>query len=142
MNWKVHALPRSGNHMRLSGMADNKAHILLSINSIIISVLLTLLIKNLQGKAFLIAPTALLLAVCLVTIVFAVLATKPKVSKGVFTTDQVRKHEVNLLFFGNFHNMSWDTYEWGILVAPVVFFVFKVNYTSGFGALAAKEQHQ
>jgi hypothetical protein len=104
----------SGNHMRLSGMADNKAHILLSINSIIISIVLTLLIKNLHGKTFLIAPTALLLAVCLVTIVFAVLATKPKVSAGVFTAEQVRKHEVNLLFFGNFHNMAWETYEWGI----------------------------
>lgn len=104
----------SVNHMKLSGMADNKAHILLSINSIIISVTLSLLAKYLDEMPRLLLPTILLLCVCLVTIVFAVLTTKPKVSKGVFTEEQIHHREANLLFFGNFHNMSWESYEWGI----------------------------
>jgi hypothetical protein len=104
----------SGNHMKLSGMADAKAHILLSINSIIISIVLSVLVKNLSQLPYLIFPTILLLGVNLASIVFAVLTTNPKVSKGLFTAEQIRDREANLLFFGNFHKMEWETYEWGI----------------------------
>lgn len=104
----------SGNHMKLSDMADNKAHILLSINSIITSVVLSFLVKNLSEIPYLIFPTVFLLAVCVASIVFAVLTTKPKVSKGIFTADQIHNREVNLLFFGNFHSMGYESYEWGV----------------------------
>ena len=104
----------SNNHMRLSGMADNKAHILLSINSIIISVILSVLAKKLTESTFLVLPTALLLCVCLATIVFAVLTTRPKVSKKGITMDQVNNREVNLLFFGNFHQLEPEIYESGM----------------------------
>ncbi len=104
----------SGNHMKLSGMADDKAHILLSINSIIISIVLSVLVKNLSQLPYLIFPTVLLLCVSLVSIVFAVLTTKPKVSKGIFTAEQIQNRQANLLFFGNFHKMEWESYEWGI----------------------------
>lgn len=104
----------SGNHMKLSDMADNKAHILLSINSIIISVVLSFLVKNLSQIPYMIFPTVFLLTVCAITTVFAILTTKPKISKGVFTEDQIHNREVNLLFFGNFHSMGYDSYEWGV----------------------------
>lgn len=104
----------ANNHMRLSGMADNKAHILLSINSIIISVVLSVLAKKLTESNFLILPTAILLCVCLASIVFAVLTTRPKVPRKGFTLDQVNNKEVNLLFFGNFHHLEPETYESGI----------------------------
>jgi predicted metal-dependent HD superfamily phosphohydrolase len=104
----------SGNHMHLSGMADNKAHILLSINSIIISVILSFLARKLSEAAYLVIPTIMLLCVSLSTIVFAVLSTKPKVSRGIFTKDQIEKREVNLLFFGNFHRMQLEQYQWGV----------------------------
>jgi predicted metal-dependent HD superfamily phosphohydrolase len=104
----------SGNHMHLSGMADNKAHILLSINSIIISVILSFLARKLSEASYLVIPTIMLLCVSLATIVFAVLSTKPKVSRGIFTKDQIEKREVNLLFFGNFHRMQLDQYQWGV----------------------------
>lgn len=104
----------SGNHMRLSGMADNKAHILLSINSIIISVVLSVLAKKLTEATYLIIPTILLLTVSAISMVFAVLTTRPKVSKGIFTKEQISNREVNLLFFGNFHQMDLATYQWGI----------------------------
>jgi len=104
----------SSNHMKLSGMADNKAHILLSINSIIISIILSVLAKKLTDATYLVIPTILLLSISVITIVFAVLTTKPKISKGVFTREQITKREVNLLFFGNFHQMDLDNYEWAI----------------------------
>ena len=49
-----------------------------------------------------------------VPVVFAVLTTKPKISKGIFTREQVARREANLLFFGNFHNMDLSTYDWGV----------------------------
>jgi predicted metal-dependent HD superfamily phosphohydrolase len=104
----------SSNHMKLSGMADNKAHILLSINSIIISIILSVLAKKIAETSYLLIPTILLLCIAVTTIVFAVLTTKPKVSKGIFTVEQITKREVNLLFFGNFHQMELSKYEWAI----------------------------
>ena len=104
----------SGNHMRLSGMADNKAHILLSINSIIISVVLSVLAKKQTESSYLIVPTFLLMLVCLTTIVFAVLTTRPKVSKNDITEEQMNNKEVNLLFFGHFHQLEVKAYEGGV----------------------------
>jgi hypothetical protein len=67
-----------------------------------------------EQNAYLVWPTALLLFVCLVTVVFAVLTTKPKITKGVFTKEQVARREANLMFFGNFHSMDLQTYDWGV----------------------------
>jgi len=100
--------------MQLSSMADSKAHILLSINSIIISILISMVGKKLEQTRYLIIPTGLLLCICLVSIVFSVLATQPKVSNGVFTKDQVRDKEANLFFFGNFHKMDMKTFNWAV----------------------------
>jgi predicted metal-dependent HD superfamily phosphohydrolase len=104
----------SRNHMQLSSMADTKAHILLTINSILISIVISFLSKRVEQSTYLVWPTALLLLVCLVTVVFAVLTTKPKISKGLFTKEQVARREANLMFFGNFHNMDLKTYDWGV----------------------------
>jgi hypothetical protein len=95
-------------------MADSKAHILLSINSIIISILISMVGKKLEQTRYLIIPTAMLLCICLVSIVFSVLATQPKVSNGVFTREQVVRREANLLFFGNFHKMDLQTFGWAV----------------------------
>jgi len=104
----------SGNHIKLSGMADNKAHILLSINSIIISVVLSVLAKKLGEGSYLIWPTFILLLVCLISIVFAVLTTRPKLSKNKSRPHTLNDQDVNLLFFGKFHQMEEETYQSGI----------------------------
>ena len=104
----------SRNHMQLSSMADSKAHILLSINSIIISILLSMVGKKLEQTRYLIIPTAMLLCVCLISIIFSVLATQPKVSNGTFTREEVVRRETNLLFYGNFHKMDLKTFSWAV----------------------------
>jgi len=104
----------SKNHLTLSGMADNKANIMISINSIILSVLVSVLFRKFEEYPNLIIPTLLLVTVCLTTIVFAVLATRPNISSGTFTTDDIKKQKTNLLFFGNFHSMELDNYMWGM----------------------------
>ena len=46
--------------------------------------------------------------------VLAVVATRPNVTRGKFTKEDVEQKRVNLLFFGNFHQMKLDEYEWAI----------------------------
>ena len=104
----------SANHQRLSVMADNKAFIMISVNSIIISVVIGLLIGKFVQHTNLIYPTMLLMAVSVLTVIYSVLATRPHVPNGVFTREQVDKKTVNLLFFGSFYNMELKDFEYGI----------------------------
>jgi predicted metal-dependent HD superfamily phosphohydrolase len=104
----------SKNHLDLSSMADTKANIMISVNSIILSVLVSVLFRKLEEYPHLIVPAGIMTLVCLSTIVFAILATRPNVSKGVFTDNDVLSKRTNLLFFGNFHRMDREKYEWGM----------------------------
>jgi len=104
----------SRNHLDLSAMADNKANIMISINSIILSIVVSVLIRKIEEDPYLITPTLILTFVCLATIVTAILATRPNVSSGVFTRYDILNKKTNLLFFGNFHGMKLDDYEWGM----------------------------
>jgi len=104
----------SSNHQRLSSMADNKAFIMITVNSIIISVAIGLLIGKFVQNPYLIWPTMLLLGVNIVAIIYSVLATRPNIPNGTFTREQVEKKTVNLLFFGSYYKMSLKEYEYGI----------------------------
>lgn len=101
----------AANSVRVSEMADNKAHIMISVNSIVISVVLAFLIKNINEYMHLLIPTIMLVVVNIGTITFAVLATRPKLAKGVFTQKQVDEKSVNLLYFGSFYNMNYSDYR-------------------------------
>lgn len=100
------------NHTRLSDIADSKANILLSVNAIIISVCLSVLVPKLDTpkNAHLIIPTFFLLISSVLTIIFAILSTKPNVTKTTFTNQDIKDRKVNLLFFGNFHQMEFNHY--------------------------------
>lgn len=104
------------NHTRLSGIADSKANILLSVNAIIISIALSSLIPKLDsiGNAHLVMPTFVMLMFSVVSIIFAILSTRPKVTSGVFTRQDIEDRKVNLLFFGNFYRMPLKEYEWAV----------------------------
>ncbi|MEO5997829.1 MAG: Pycsar system effector family protein [Chitinophagaceae bacterium] len=104
----------SGNNQRLSDMADNKAHIMITTTSIIISVLLSVLIRKLEENSNLIIPTMLLLFICVITMVFSILATRPSIPQGTFTQDDIDNKKTNLLFFGNFYRMNYDDYSAGM----------------------------
>lgn len=101
----------SENHMKLSDMADGKANILISVNAIIISVILSVLLRRLQVDTYLTIPTIIFLTSSVCTIVVAILATRPKVSIGTFSDEDVDNKKTNLLFFGNFYKSSMEEYE-------------------------------
>ena len=75
----------SSNHLRLSSMSDNKSHIMISVNSIIISIIISVLFGRLATNREYIVPACILLAVCLASMTFSILATRPSVSGGRFT---------------------------------------------------------
>lgn len=104
------------NHLTLSDIADTKANILLSVNAIIISLVLSNLITKLDNpsNAYLIYPTAIFVFFSVVSMILAVLATRPNITSGEFTKEDVKNKKVNLLFFGNFHKMKLEDYQWAI----------------------------
>jgi predicted metal-dependent HD superfamily phosphohydrolase len=104
----------SSNHLNLSVMADNKAFIMISVNSILISVGIGLIIGKFVLIPKLFIPTVLLLTVNVATIIYSVLATRPGVMRGTFTREGVDNKTVDLLFFGNFFKMPLIDFEYGM----------------------------
>lgn len=104
------------NHITLSNIADTKANILLSVNAIIVSLVLANLIPKLDNPSnqYLIYPTIIFVTVTVASIILSVLATRPNVTSGKFTKEDVANKKVNLLFFGNFHKMSLKDFEWAM----------------------------
>jgi len=102
------------NQINLSSIADNKANILISINSIVLTVLLSIGIGKISDYPVITFPAIVFIATCLSTIVFAILSTRPKISSGKFTEEDIHNKKVNLLFFGNFYNMELEEYEWAV----------------------------
>ena len=101
-------------HVNLSSIADNKANIMLSINAIVISIVVSTLLPQIIGNPKLFVPTIILLVVCLLSIIFATLSTRPKITEGKSTIDDIKQKKSNLLFFGNFYNMDLDEFHWGM----------------------------
>ena len=101
-------------HLDLSAIADRKAGVMLSVNSIIISVVFAGLVPRFNKDPELIIPTFVLLSVNLITIFFAIRAVIPNITKGTFNKEDVLNKSANLLFFGNFHKMDREEFVWGM----------------------------
>ena len=101
-------------HVEFSSMADSKANILISVNTLLLTAIAAFLVKSLDTNPHLIIPTGVLVVVSLTTLVSAILVTRPKVSNGTFTKKDVEERRVNLMFFGNFHKMDLESFEWGM----------------------------
>lgn len=104
----------SDNHFNLSSMADSKANIMISVNAIIISIMFSVLLGRLEYYPHLMIPTMILASVSVATIIFAILATRPSITGGRFTEDDIRNKRTNLLFFGNFYKMELEEYNWAM----------------------------
>ena len=104
------------NHITLSNIADTKANILLSVNAIIVSLVLSNLVSKLDNPSndYLIWPTTIFVIFTVLSIILSIMATRPNVTSGKFTKEDVANKKVNLLFFGNFHKMSLKDFEWAM----------------------------
>lgn len=104
------------NHMKLSDIADTKSNILLSVSAIILSIALSTLFPKLDkpSNAYLIYPTIFFMLFTVVTMIFSILATRPKITSKKFTKEDVKNKKVNLLFFGNFYKMKLEEFQEGM----------------------------
>lgn len=123
---------------RLSDQADTKSHIMISVNVLIVTILLTVLVPKLEYNDNVIFSIAVisLLTVSLLTIIFSILATRPHIPAGTFTLNELKDKKVNLLFFGNFYKMNFEQYNEGMFqVMDDRHFLYlnllRDNYTQG-----------
>ena len=110
----------SKNHYTLNEMVDKKASIMITVNSIILSLVLGGIIGEINdhGHPHIDArtlPIFLLTLTSMLSIVFALVSIRPIDTHGEFTEDEVRNKEGNLLYYGNFHNMAERDFEWAFL---------------------------
>ncbi|HVG40951.1 MAG TPA: Pycsar system effector family protein [Chitinophagaceae bacterium] len=106
----------SDKSQRLSDQADTKSNILISVNALILTGVISLLVPKLDNNDhdnFKI-PVLILLLVSLLTIIFSILATRPRIPHGTFTPNELKDKSVNLLFFGNFYKMDFEHYNNGM----------------------------
>jgi predicted metal-dependent HD superfamily phosphohydrolase len=103
------------NQIDLTNIADNKANIMLSINSLLITIGIPMLGSNLKEHPNLVFPAAVLLLTCILSIVFATLATRPVKMHGITDPTLIDTGKSNLFFFGNFFKMSREDYMKGLM---------------------------
>ncbi len=101
------------NHINLSAIADNKANIMISVNAILISVLITILtyqnITTTNPKILL--PVVIFLVTGLTSLIFAVLSIRPKVTTLNNENTPIENVKHNIVFFGNFVHLKLNQFE-------------------------------
>ncbi len=99
------------NHINISAIADNKANIMISVNAIMISVVISMLsYRNIpETNPMVLLPVVIFLVTGMASLIFAVLSIRPKVTNlSEKSKEEVKK---NLVFFGNFVNLSLPDFE-------------------------------
>lgn len=98
------------NHISLSRLADNKANMLISINGLIISVMIAIVTRT-GAVSWNFAPLLVLITGCMISLGFAVVAARPRLSRAPVTLDEVREQTGNVLFFGQFTTMPLAEFQ-------------------------------
>lgn len=105
----------SKNHYTLNEMVDKKANIMISVNSIILSLIIGgIITPNIEFNHSAV-PLLIMTLTSIFSVIFAILSIRPDTTHGEFTEKDIRNKKGNLLFFGNFHKMQFKDYEWGML---------------------------
>lgn len=102
------------NQINLSAIADNKSNILITVNTLILTIVLTVLVSRFEEYPNIVLPSLVFMGTSLTTIILAILSTRPNISSGKFTQHDIKDKSVNLLFFGNFYNMELEEYDWAL----------------------------
>ncbi|WP_017733807.1 Pycsar system effector family protein [Nafulsella turpanensis] len=101
------------NHINLSSIADEKANMMISINTIIMSIIITVVgggftlsetafVENMRYTV----PICILLLGSLVSVIYAIMSARPNVTQKDVDLKKIRDKKSSVLFFGNFSNMK------------------------------------
>lgn len=91
-------------------IVDTKSNILVTVNSIIMSVILGSLYPRLGEDPHLIYGVAPMILTNIISMGFAIFATRPKLAKGVFNAEDISNQAASLMTFDDFHQMSEQDY--------------------------------
>lgn len=104
-------------HINLSSIADAKANMMISINTIIMSVIITLVGSGFTftGTSFVenirfTVPIMVLLVFALVSVIFAILSARPEVTSKNVDKQKIKEKKSSVLFFGNFVNIELEDF--------------------------------
>ncbi|MGI9551161.1 MAG: Pycsar system effector family protein [Aurantibacter sp.] len=97
----------SKNQYTLNAMIDRKSNILISVNALILSIIIGTVYSKLDSDPHLIYPVIMILITNLISIAYAIFATRPELEHG-------GRASKNLMFYGNFHEMDENEYVEGI----------------------------
>jgi len=99
----------SREHIAMLSIVHQKSGFLLSFNSILLSVVLSILSTKLGDFPHLLMPTVLLVVTCLGTIIFTILATRPMIIRN--RKDPLARDTFNAMFFGHYVHLNWQEYS-------------------------------
>ena len=94
----------------LTGLADMKANIMISINGLIITAIIATEGMLAYTHSYLKMLPIVLLVVCIMSLVFAMLAAKPRVSNLNISEDDMLNGKASLLYFNNFLQLNEEQY--------------------------------
>ncbi len=100
-------------HINLSAIADQKANIMISVNAILISVIISVIsYRNMtETNPAVLMPVLIFLVTGLASLIFAVLAARPKVTSVINDGTPLEEARKHLVFFGNFVSLNIEKYE-------------------------------
>jgi hypothetical protein len=128
--------------MDLTGLADNKANMMISINGIIISIIIAAVAPKLDSNPWLLIPSTIFLIGTLISIIYAILAARPRVSKNPISLEDLEHSKGNILFFGSFANMSEDEFTMGmvdLIQERTVLYETMIRNLYGLGSVLQKK---
>lgn len=101
------------NHINLSAIADNKANIMISVNAILLSVLISLLsYKNMaETNPMVLMAFFIFFTTGLTSLIFAVLSARPKVTMVNKNITDIHELKKNMVFFGSYVHLDLAQYE-------------------------------
>jgi predicted metal-dependent HD superfamily phosphohydrolase len=108
-------------HINLSAIADNKANMMISLNAIIMSIIITYLgaKTSMLGTEFarnpvLFVPVGTLLLTTLGSVIAAIMSAQPEVTSKSVDKKSLHSNRSSILFFGNFTKMALDDFQKGM----------------------------
>ena len=101
--------------LSLISLAATKANIMISVNGFILSILMVSGSYFITSEPRLMLPSSVFIVTCLASIIFAVLAARPKVDNAQRTLDDLRNDNLNVLAFEQFSQLPEDDYVTGQL---------------------------
>lgn len=105
------------NHINLSSIADGKANMIISINTVMLSILITvgsagfsMSTYTVADKVLILIPVLILMITALVAIIFAVMSAMPTILTRKKNESNSNNKDKSSLFFGNFLQLKKEEF--------------------------------